>query len=48
MEHLMAVMAVLGIATFVTGLLLPLATRRDQASTAEREETLAAEVAVSS
>lgn len=47
MEHLIAVMAVLGIATLVTGLLLPLAAHRERASRAEREDTLAAELAAS-
>lgn len=48
MEHLFAVAAVLAVATFATGLLLPLTSsrRHDRESQDERERTLRAELAV--
>lgn len=48
MEHLLAVAAVLAVATFATGLLLPLTAprRRDRDAEEEREATLRAELAV--
>lgn len=47
MEHLAVVAIVLAVATFVTGVLLPLTTRsRSPESRDERDETLAAEAAV--
>ena len=46
MEHLIAVAAVLAIATAVTGLLLPLTTRRNETTRAEREESLSSEAAI--
>jgi hypothetical protein len=49
MEHLVAVGGVLAIATFVTGLVLPLTTRRtrgvDAGAVTDHEQVLAAELA---
>jgi hypothetical protein len=46
MEHLLVVAATLAIATFVTGLLLPILTRRS-GSSEERDRQLADELAAS-
>lgn len=48
MEHLIAVAAVLAIATAVTGLLLPLTARRNETTPAQREEALASEASIRS
>ena len=44
MEPLITVAIMLAIATFATGLLLPLATRRPEARTVSDEEQLSAEL----
>lgn len=45
MEHLIAVVVLLAVATFATGLLLPLTTRTSRDDQARREAQLQAELA---